>query len=93
MRQARACRYLRPSSPSSDPWLFIVVLISGRSAVIAVSVVDAINTSGVLVSVVIRNHAHIRRRRIGVHVLIGIGFHSGAAGASQSEDCHETYKS
>ena len=78
--------------PSLDPWLFVVVPISGRSAVIAVSV-DAINTGGVLVSVVIRNHAYIRRRRIGIHVLIGIGVHSGAAGASQSEDCHQACES
>jgi len=43
--------------------------------VIAISVVNAFDTGGVLVSVVIRNHAYIRRRVIRVQILIGIGFH------------------
>jgi hypothetical protein len=53
---------------------------------IVVCVVDATDAGGIFVSVVIRNHANIRRCRIRIQVPISVGFHSGAAGANQSED-------
>jgi hypothetical protein len=55
--------------------------------VIAISVVNAVDTGGVLVSVVVRNYAYVRGHRIRIHIPVGIGFHGGATRANQSEDC------
>lgn len=69
--------------------LVVRVSISGRTILIAVPVYG-IDAGGVLISVVVRNHAYVGRDRIRVRIPVCIRLDYGATGTSQSQDCHET---
>lgn len=68
--------------------LVVRVSISARTILIAVPVY-AIDTGGVLVSVVVRYHAYVGRNRIGVSIPVCIRLDYGATRTSQSHDCQE----
>jgi hypothetical protein len=69
--------------------LVVGVSISGRTSLIAVPVY-AINAGGVLISVVVRYHAYVRRDRIRVRIPVCIRLDCGATCTSQSQDGQET---
>jgi hypothetical protein len=69
--------------------LVVHVSISGRTILIAVPVYR-VNAGGVLVSVVVRDHAYVGRHRIRVCISVCIRLDCGAARTSQSQDGQET---